>query len=114
MEEDRDDGYKFRGTGDYNACQESLLPLLNLTTPCQTSPCSFNGMHQPEINFYNSEFYGFAEFWYTMEDVYRIGGQYEYDIFAAQAKVRCMIYRKAACNITSTQCFLQYTTILEW
>ena len=84
----RDDVYRFKGTGDYHACQESLLPLLNLTLSCQTSPCSFNGVHQPEINFHNSEFYGFAEFWYTMEDVYRIGGQYEYDIFAAQAKVR--------------------------
>ena len=79
--------YKFKGLGDYHKCQEALIPLLNASVPCPVQPCTFNGVYQPEINFYNSEFYGFSEFWYTMEDVYRIGGQYEADIFDAQAKV---------------------------
>ena len=80
------------GTGDYHTCQKLLVPLLNTSVPCKVSPCSFNGVHQPEIDFHNSEFYGFAEFWYTMEDVYRIGGQYEYDIFDVHAKVSAILY----------------------
>ena len=83
--------YKFKGLGDYHKCQEALIPLLNASVPCPVQPCTFNGVYQPEINFYNSEFYGFSEFWYTMEDVYRIGGQYEADIFDAQAKVSTMV-----------------------
>lgn len=79
----------FTGTGNYQKCQELLEPLLNLTTPCALEPCSMNGIHQPVIVFRNSEFYGFSEFWYTMEDVYRIGGQYEHDIFDIQAKDFC-------------------------
>ena len=77
----------FSGTGDYHKCQEAVLPLLNLSQPCSTAPCSMNGIHQPKISFSNSEFYGFAELWYTMEDVYRIGGQYEHDVFDAMATV---------------------------
>ncbi|KAL4231585.1 Ectonucleoside triphosphate diphosphohydrolase 7 [Mactra antiquata] len=81
----------FMGTGDYHKCQESLHVLLNLSQPCEVAPCSMNGVHQPPISFKNSEFYGFSEFWYTMEDVYRIGGLYEHDVFEAQAKVK-LIY----------------------
>lgn len=77
----------FMGTGDYHKCQESLVALLNLSRPCDVDPCSMNGVHQPPISFKNSEFYGFSEFWYTMEDVYRIGGLYEHDVFDAQATV---------------------------
>lgn len=77
----------FSGTGMYKECQELLIPLLNLSQPCHIGPCSMNGVHQPKISFRNSEFYGFSEFWYTMEDVFRIGGLYEHDVFEAQGKV---------------------------
>ncbi|KAL3863359.1 hypothetical protein ACJMK2_005117 [Sinanodonta woodiana] len=108
----------FKGTGDYLQCQNKLIPLLNLTVPCQREPCSLNGVHQPYINFHNSEFYGFSEFWYTMEDVFRIGGQYEYEAFIAQAKEYCLnkwskiqewydkkLYPKADENRMRMQCF---------
>ncbi|KAK0137243.1 Ectonucleoside triphosphate diphosphohydrolase 7 [Merluccius polli] len=35
------------------------------------------GVYQAPIDFNNSEFYGFSEFYYCMEDVLRIGGQYD-------------------------------------
>lgn len=42
---------------------------------------------QAPINFSNSEFYGFSEFFYCMEDVLRIGGQYDSGRYSQAAKV---------------------------
>ncbi|XP_071828433.1 ectonucleoside triphosphate diphosphohydrolase 4-like isoform X1 [Apostichopus japonicus] len=78
-----------KGSGDYDKCQDRLKPLLNLTVPCEKEPCSFNGIFQPSVRFNNSEFYGFSEYWYCMEDVLRIGGVYEYDQFRKAAKNYC-------------------------
>ncbi|XP_060581905.1 ectonucleoside triphosphate diphosphohydrolase 7-like isoform X2 [Ruditapes philippinarum] len=124
------DGKKvtFSGTGDYHRCQEALMPLLNLSQACNMAPCSMNGVHQPKISFSNSEFYGFAELWYTMEDVFRIGGQYEHDVFDAQATDFCEkrwsllqdryskgLYKKAAEHRFRMQCFKSawMTTVLH-
>ena len=85
-----DDGTKrnFIGSGNYYECKARLEPLLNRSVPCSHAPCSFNGVHQPEIDFIRSHFYGFSEFWYTMEDVYRMGGIYKFKTFEKQAAVR--------------------------
>ncbi|XP_073239476.1 ectonucleoside triphosphate diphosphohydrolase 4-like isoform X1 [Porites lutea] len=69
--------YKLIGTGEYYKCQKLILPLLNLTTPCPRQPCSFNAVYQPHIDYNQVEFYGFSEYWYSMHDVLRIGGQYK-------------------------------------
>ncbi|GAB1603982.1 ectonucleoside triphosphate diphosphohydrolase 4-like isoform X3 [Argonauta hians] len=79
----------FIGLGDYTQCRKKLTPLLNLTVPCRKKPCSMNGVYQSNINFYNSEFYGFSEFWYSMEDVYRIGGHYDPDLFDQTSIKHC-------------------------
>ena len=78
-----------RGQGDYEACSSKLVKLLtwNSSIICEQAPCSMNGVHQPVISFHNSEFYGFSEFWYTMDDVFRIGGIYNYEKFDYEAKV---------------------------
>lgn len=68
--------YTFLGTGLYTECQKVILPLLNLSKPCSRQPCSFNGVYQPKIDYTKDEFYGFSEYWYSMNDVLRIGGQY--------------------------------------
>ena len=85
-----EDGTKrnFIGSGNYYECKARLEPLLNRSVPCTHAPCSFNGVHQPEIDFIRSHFYGFSEFWYTMEDVYRMGGIYKFKTFEKQAAVR--------------------------
>ncbi|XP_059163251.1 ectonucleoside triphosphate diphosphohydrolase 4-like isoform X2 [Physella acuta] len=80
--------YQFIGTGDYEACNAALVPLMNLTVPCTKEPCSLNGVHQPHIDTSKS-FYGFSEFWYCTEDVLRIGGQYDYTKFHQDAKEFC-------------------------
>ena len=50
-------------------------------------PCYMNGVYQPEIDTSSSEFYGFSEFYYSMEDVLRMGGPYNYNKFEAAAQV---------------------------
>jgi ectonucleoside triphosphate diphosphohydrolase 4 len=82
-----DNKYFFQGSGDFYQCQQLLTPLLNKTESCVKEPCSLNGVFQPEINPVNSEFYGFAEFFYTMEDILHIGGSYHQVTFSRAAQV---------------------------
>lgn len=79
----------FLGTGNYADCKARMEPLLNLSVSCSLNPCSMNGIHQPEIDFFHSHFYGFSEFWYSMEDVYGMGGQYKFSSFEKRAKDFC-------------------------
>ncbi|RUS90479.1 hypothetical protein EGW08_001747 [Elysia chlorotica] len=80
--------HEFLGTGDFSACETALEPLMNLTEPCLKSPCSLNGVHQPGIDM-SSQFYGFSEFWYSTEDVFKMGGPYEYWAYQKKAKEFC-------------------------
>lgn len=73
-----------RGTGDFDQCRQILQPFLNRTNDTQTS---LNGVYQPVIDYSNSQFYGFSEFYYCMEDVLRMGGDYNASKYAKAAKV---------------------------
>ncbi|XP_072177505.1 ectonucleoside triphosphate diphosphohydrolase 4-like [Diadema setosum] len=121
--------FHFKGTGDYMACREAMTPVLGSgATPCQKEPCSLGGVYQPDINFDNSEFYGFSEYWYCMEDVLRMGGVYEYHKFETAAKNYCAtkwsllqehhkkgLYSKADEHRLKYQCFKSawITTVLH-
>ncbi|TKC49123.1 hypothetical protein EI555_021597, partial [Monodon monoceros] len=76
----------FRGRGDWVACGAMLSPLLARSS---TSQASLNGIYQSPIDFNNSEFYGFSEFFYCTEDVLRIGGRYHGPTFAKAAQDYC-------------------------
>ena len=41
------------------------------------------------VQFDNSEFYGFSEFWYSMDDVLGMGGQYMFSKYKQAAKQFC-------------------------
>uniref|UniRef100_A0AAX7UB77 nucleoside-triphosphate phosphatase n=1 Tax=Astatotilapia calliptera TaxID=8154 RepID=A0AAX7UB77_ASTCA len=75
-----------RGTGDFDQCRQILQPFLNRTNDTQTS---LNGVYQPAIDYSNSQFYGFSEFYYCMEDVLRMGGDYNASKYAKAAKSYC-------------------------
>eukprot|EP00124_Ichthyophonus_hoferi_P002653 Ihof_evm5s190 gene=Ihof_evmTU5s190 len=66
--------YMVVGTGNFTQCRQAMLPLLNISDTCRVSPtCSFNGVFQPAINFNNTEFWGLSEFWYSTNDVFKLG-----------------------------------------
>ncbi|XP_040848254.1 ectonucleoside triphosphate diphosphohydrolase 7 isoform X1 [Ochotona curzoniae] len=75
-----------RGKGDWATCGAMLNPLLARSN---TSQASLNGIYQSPIDFNNSEFYGFSEFFYCTEDVLRIGGRYHGPTFAKAAQDYC-------------------------
>lgn len=73
-----------RGTGDFDQCRQILQPFLNRTNDTQTS---LSGVYQPPIDYSNSQFYGFSEFYYCTEDVLRMGGDYNASKYVQAAKV---------------------------
>lgn len=75
-----------RGKGDWDACRQQLEPLL---LKSNDSYAHLNGVYQSPIDFTNSEFYGFSEFFYCTEDVLRMGGRYNSFKFAKAAKDYC-------------------------
>uniref|UniRef100_A0AAQ6AQ33 nucleoside-triphosphate phosphatase n=1 Tax=Amphiprion ocellaris TaxID=80972 RepID=A0AAQ6AQ33_AMPOC len=85
-----------RGQGDWTRCQEAVRPFLGL----HNGTMSPGGVYQVQngiydswkgapINFSNSEFYGFSEFFYCMEDVLRMGGQYNSERYSQAATDYC-------------------------
>lgn len=95
--------YNFLGTGEYIKCKELILPLLNRTRPCPKKPCSFNAVYQPRIDYETVEFYGFSEYWYSMHDVLRIGGQYSASSMRQAVEVRFSILSKSLTSTDTTQ-----------
>ncbi|KAJ1141150.1 hypothetical protein NDU88_007485 [Pleurodeles waltl] len=75
-----------RGKGDWDACRQQLEPLL---LKSNDSFAHLNGVYHSPIDFTNSEFYGFSEFFYCTEDVLRMGGRYNSFKFAKAAKDYC-------------------------
>ncbi|KAM9363787.1 ectonucleoside triphosphate diphosphohydrolase 7-like [Symphorus nematophorus] len=74
-----------RGQGDWTRCQEAVRPFLGL----HNGTMSPGGVYQAPINFSNSEFYGFSEFFYCTEDVLRLGGLYDSEKYSRSAKDYC-------------------------
>ena len=81
--------YRLKGMGNFESCRSKLLPLLNKSESCLSPPCSFNGVHQPPISFNTTEFYGFSEFWYSVNDVLRLKGLYNAQKFDIASKEFC-------------------------
>ncbi|NXN42555.1 ENTP7 diphosphohydrolase, partial [Rhinoptilus africanus] len=75
-----------RGRGDWLACAEQLQPLL---AGSNSSQVSLLEAYKAPIDFGNSEFYGFSEFFYCTEDVLRLGGRYSAPTFTSAAQEYC-------------------------
>ena len=75
-----------KGLGNFDVCRNQLTALLNNSEPCENPPCSLNGVYQPQISFNSTDFYGFSEFWYSVNDVLRLPGVYDARKFDVASK----------------------------
>lgn len=82
-------GHTFKGTGNYGSCIKTIYPLLMKDEPCIDEPCLFNGVHGPSINFDKDKFIGISEYWYTANDIFESGGEYNFHLFNEKVKLYC-------------------------
>lgn len=89
LSESRHSGYTLRGTGDFGACVRKTEPLLNKEVACHDQPCLFNGVHAPPIDFDVNHFIGISEYWYSTQDVWKMGNVYDFVAFEKNAEEYC-------------------------
>jgi Golgi nucleoside diphosphatase len=73
------------GTGDFDQCFERSVPLLR----SKNLKHSFSDTILPHPAHPSAPWLGISEFWYTMDDVYNIGGTYNAVQFRQKARVFC-------------------------
>lgn len=78
------------GSGNFTHCLTETAPLLNKDAPCLDIPCLFGGQRVPRINFSVSRFIGVSEYWYTSEQVFGLGGAYDFVQYERAANGFCM------------------------
>jgi Golgi nucleoside diphosphatase len=83
------DNITLEGTGDFAACQQRTLPLLNLTVACTLPPCLFNGVHSPGIDYQRNQFIGISEYWHSIHDTLGLSGAYFADEYERIASLFC-------------------------
>lgn len=89
LSETRHSGYTLRGTGDFATCVRRTGPLLNKEVECLDQPCLFNGVHVPPIDFEVNHFIGISEYYYSTQDVWSMGGVYDFVEFERNAIEYC-------------------------
>jgi len=85
------------GVGSLELCRKKMLPLLRVSvckngSSTAATNCVANVFQRPSVSYVNNKFYAFSEFYYTMEDILRIGGKYNSVRFqiAAQVCLHCV------------------------
>ena len=82
-----------QGTGDWQKCYETLTDFVNsgevYFKPCDKLQCPDNGIKMPPVDLKEMEIYGFSEFWYTTQDIFQMGGTYDYYQFSQAAQAFC-------------------------
>ncbi|XP_075676516.1 ectonucleoside triphosphate diphosphohydrolase 7-like [Dermatophagoides pteronyssinus] len=90
--------YHLKGSGEFDNCVEKLSKIIanNQCLPDQnqnntiSKVCPFEELKNIIIPFSNEEdFYGLSEFWYSMNDIFHSGGQYNSDEFSKLSKKYC-------------------------
>jgi Golgi nucleoside diphosphatase len=76
---------QFEGAGNFEVCrtklQSLLLPTLEQGRHCSVneSNCPLTALSTTRVAFENTEFYGFSEFYFSLNDVLGMGGKYDYN-----------------------------------
>lgn len=89
LSDPRHTGYTLKGTGDFASCVRKTGPLLNKEVECLDEPCLFNGVHVPKIDFSVNHFIGISEYWYALQDIWSMGGVYDFVTFEKNAFEYC-------------------------
>lgn len=84
-----DELYSITGSGDYETCIRTIYPLLLKNLKCSKEPCLFNGVHGPKMDWTKEKIVGVSEYWYTANDVFNLGGTYDYEKFELATKEFC-------------------------
>ncbi|EJW87671.1 hypothetical protein WUBG_01418 [Wuchereria bancrofti] len=118
-----EDGSQFsrKGIGDWDTCIKNLASLLTATVAnpkCQVEKCLFGLVRSPSISLSEIELYGFSEYWFSLENVLFMGGQYDFSKTASRARQFCHmkwstiqiqyrnnVYPKADEDRLRSQCF---------
>lgn len=77
------------GSGSFDQCLKSLAPLLDKEAECSRPPCLFHGVHVPPIDFSVNHFIGVSEYWFSSNDVFKLGGVYDFVSFQKAAQTFC-------------------------
>jgi Golgi nucleoside diphosphatase len=77
------------GTGQFDQCLKDLAPLLDKEAACSQPPCLFHGVHVPPIDFSVNHFIGVSEYWFSSNDVFQLGGAYDFVSFQKAAQAFC-------------------------
>lgn len=77
------------GSGSFDQCLKSLAPLLDKEAECNRPPCLFHGVHVPPIDFSVNHFIGVSEYWFSSNDVFKLGGVYDFVTFQKAAQTFC-------------------------
>ncbi|KIH47308.1 GDA1/CD39 family protein [Ancylostoma duodenale] len=91
----RSDGTMFvrKGIGDWDGCVKQLAELLNKPSIhpkylCQPK-CFFGTVAAPLVSLSKMKLYGFSEYWYSLDEVLSLGGQYNHSLIAEKSKQYC-------------------------
>ncbi|KAL9939415.1 hypothetical protein V8E36_001232 [Tilletia maclaganii] len=77
------------GSGSFSSCMAAISPLLEKDAACSRPPCLFHGVHVPHIDFSVNHFIGVSEYWYSSNDVFGLGGLYDFPKFQKAAEDFC-------------------------
>jgi Golgi nucleoside diphosphatase len=88
LTESRHPGYLLQGTGSFPECLKRSAPLLNKELPCPDEPCLM-GVHVPPIDFSVNHFIGISEYWYSTQELWSMGGVYDFPTFQKNAMEYC-------------------------
>ncbi|VDM91313.1 unnamed protein product [Litomosoides sigmodontis] len=88
------DGSHFnrKGVGDWDTCVNNMTSLLTGTvtnSKCYAQKCLFGLVRSPPISLSEIELYGFSEYWFSLENVLSMGGQYDFSKTASKARQFC-------------------------
>lgn len=87
--------FDIQGTGKYDDCTIMLKDMLDVKkedpTVCsiRIAECPVTDLSKTRVSFHGTEFYGFSEFFYSTDDVYHLGGNYDHKQVLEATKKHC-------------------------